>query len=234
MKTIALFGARGFVGSEILKTLQARPEYSVSAVSRENFGDSLGKNYDYVINAAMPSARFKAKNDPLWDFRESVEKTAKIYHGVTFKKFIQISSISARCQPETVYGRNKLAAESVIDNNKHLIVRLGPMYAPTLSKGVLVDMLNGSRIFAGAESRYAFSPLSFVGKWIADNLDRCGIVEVGAKNSITLRWLAEKLDKSVQFEGKDDHQEIQSPEKDFPDAELVLEFMKDNFYKGTR
>ncbi|MDP3698740.1 MAG: hypothetical protein Q8R47_04070 [Nanoarchaeota archaeon] len=234
MKTVALFGANGFVGGEILKAFHQANQsadqssnYSVSSITRENFENFMGKSYDYVINAAMPSARFKAKNDPLWDFRESVEKTAKMYYGFKCKKFIQISSISARCQPDTIYGRHKLAAESLVDDGNSLIVRLGPMYASTLSKGVLIDMLRGGKVFVGADSRYAFAPLSFIGKWIVNNLDRKGIVEVGAKNSIALGELARKLNLDVHFEGKDDHQEILGHENDFPDVEVVFDFMRE-------
>lgn len=226
MKTVALFGVKGFVGSEILKALH-QANYSVSAITRENFEDSFGKSYDYIINAAMPSARFKAKNDPLWDFRESVEKTAKMYYGLKFKKFIQISSLSARCQPDTIYGRHKLAAESIVDDGNHLVVRLGPMYATTLSKGVLIDILRGDQVFVGAGSRYAFAPLSFVGKWIVNNLDRKGVVEVGAKNSIALGELAKKLNLKAHFEGKDDHQEIMGPQNGFPDVDGVFDFMRE-------
>lgn len=232
MKTVALFGAKGFVGSEILKAFHQvnqsadqSSNYSVFSITRENFENFFGKSYDYVINAAMPSARFKAKNDPLWDFSESVEKTARIYYGFKCKKFIQISSVSARCQPDTVYGRHRLAAESLVNDGNNLVVRLGPMYASTLSKGVLIDMLRGNKVFVGAGSRYAFAPLSFVGKWIADNLDCKGIIEIGAKNSITLGELAKKLNLNVHFEGKDDYQEILNPKNDFPDVEGVFDFM---------
>src|SRR3990172_13351278 len=85
------------------------------------------KEYNYVNNAACPSTRFKAKTNQILDFKESVEKTARIFYETKFIKFIQISSIAARCQLDTVYGRNRLAAESVINDGNSLIVRLGPM-----------------------------------------------------------------------------------------------------------
>jgi len=225
VKTVALFGAKGFVGSEIFKIL-SQNNYSVTAVTRENFDEVMGKTFDYAINSAMPAARFKAKNDPLWDFRESVEKTAKIYYGVKFEKFVQISSVSARCQSDTIYGRHKLAAESLIDQKEHLIVRLGPMYGPTLSKGVLIDLLKGNTVFVGGESRYAFAPLNFVANWIVDNLDRTGLYEVGARNAISLKDLSEKLGIKAVFEGSTDHQEMTTIDSTYPDVSLVIEYMK--------
>ena len=222
---IALYGSKGFVGSEILKSLKER-EYNVFEVTRENFESSLGKEFDYVINSAMPGARFKAEQNPNWDFKETVEKTSKIFYGVKFQKFIQISSMAARCQLEGVYGKNKLAAESIVNDGKSLIVRLGPMFGPTLKKGVLIDMLKGSTVYVGGNSRYAFAPLKFVADWIAKNLDRNGIWEVGAKNSISLKDLVDELGLNIKFEGADNHQETQTIEPDYPDVSLVIDFMK--------
>ena len=225
MSRIALFGAKGFVGSELHKALLQNGE-DVLPVTRDNFDASLNSHeFDCVINAAMPAGRFKAQNDPLWDFRETVEKTAKILYQTRFKKFVQISSVSARCQLDTIYGRHKLAAESLVCGVPHLIVRLGPMFGPTLAKGVLMDMLKGNRVFVGGASRYAFAPLSFVADWISRNLDRQGVVEVGARNSMSLADLARRLNLPVEFQGREDHQEMQIIEPGYPDVELVLEYM---------
>tara|TARA_Y100000310_G_scaffold221576_1_gene223182 strand:- start:40663 stop:41355 length:693 start_codon:yes stop_codon:yes gene_type:complete len=224
---IALFGAKGFVGSEILKSLK-KSGHEVSEITRENFESSFGKKFDYVINASAPSARFKAKNNPLWDFKETVERTARIFYETEFEKFIQISSVSARCQTDTVYGRNKLAAESIINNGNSLIVRLGPMFGPSLEKGVLIDMLEGSKVYLAENNRYAFAPLSFVADWVVKNMDRKGIWEVGAKNSISVGDLARKLNLKVDFEGPENHQEMQTIEADYPDVNLVIDFMRNH------
>lgn len=231
---IALFGAKGFVGSEISKSLKSLG-YEVSEFTRENFEQSLGQQFDYVINASTPAARFKAANNPSWDFEETVKKTARIFYETKFEKFIQISSISARCQINTVYGRHKLAAESTVNDGESLIVRFGPMFGPTLKKGVLIDMINESKIYAGKKSRYAFSPLKFNADWVTKNLDRKGVWEVGAKNSLSLENLASKLGLSIEFEGLEDHQEIQTIEEDYPDVNLVFDFMKNHGgYKNGR
>ena len=224
---IALFGSKGFVGYEISKSLK-KSRYDFLGITRENFEQVLGNEFDYVINAAMPSGRFKAKNDPLWDFKETVKKTAKIFYGTKFKKFIQISSLAARCQRDIVYGRNKLAAESIVNDGNSLIVRLGPMFGSKLSKGVLIDMLNRSKGYMDGRSRYAFTSVKFNADWIVNNLDRKGVWEVGAKNSISVKTLAEILGLKVYFEGDVDHQEIHTIEENYPDVKLVINFMKNH------
>src|SRR3989344_3420667 len=106
MATIAVVGARGYLGSAICRALPNYPEYQVMPVTRENYDEMKASEYDILINCAMPSARFWAKNNPEKDFVETVEKTAKLLYGWKFKKFVQISTISARSQLDTVYGRH--------------------------------------------------------------------------------------------------------------------------------
>lgn len=224
-KKIGLFGAKGFVGSEISRSLK-KLGHDVTDITRENFEENLGKTFDYVINAAMPGARYKAEQNPEWDFKETIEKTRKIFEGVKFQKFIQISSVSARCQPDRVYGRNKLTAESIVNDGNSLIVRLGPIFGPSLSKGVLIDMLKRSKVYVGKNSKYAFAPLEFAADWIAKNLDRKGVWEVGAKNSIRLKDLANELGLNIEFEGLDNDQEMKTIEENYPDVKEVIDFMK--------
>lgn len=225
MQSVAVVGARGYVGSALHAQLLRRGDFVVTAVTRENYADARKERFDVLINCAMPSARFWAKSNPDKDYVETVEKTAHLLYDWTFKKFVQISSISARSQLDTVYGRHKRAAELLIDPMEHLIVRLGPMYSPELTKGVLVDIREGKKVFVDGKSRYCFAPLEFNAAWIASHLDRQGIVELGARNSITLEELAARLGVTASFEGMLDHQEIPSPEADFPDVYEVLTFM---------
>ena len=234
MTSVAVVGAGGFVGAELVRAFAGRPSFEVSAVTRTNHATLQARKYDLVVNAAMPSGRFSARNKPLDDFRETVQKTADLFYGWRFQRFLQVSSVSARCQLDTVYGKHKAAAELVCQGSNTLIVRLGPMYSDTLSKGVLIDMLQGSPVFAAVESRYCFAPLGFVGDWVARNWDRVGTVEVGARNSIALGELATFLGRTIDFVGPPDHQEILAPEGDFPDVSGVLDFLKDRTTKGER
>jgi nucleoside-diphosphate-sugar epimerase len=229
--SIAVVGARGFVGTAIADALAKTPGVQVVSVSRENYADARTHSYDVLVNSAMPAGRFWAKNHPSADFVETVQKTAELFYGWSFKKFVQVSSVSARCQLDTVYGRHKAAAERLCATPGSLIVRLGPMYGPTLSKGVLIDMLQGRAVFVDGESRYGFAPLDFVASWISKNFERTGIVELGAADAVALRNVARHLGKDIEFRGDVDHQEIAHPEADFPSARGVLAFLDD--YRRT-
>ncbi|MBI4945438.1 MAG: NAD(P)-dependent oxidoreductase [Bacteroidetes bacterium] len=224
MTTVAVFGANGFIGRNLCAALTAK-KYHVISVTRANYQEHIGKHYDIVINTAHPAARFWAKNNPEKDFQETVQKTADIFYKCTYEKFVQVSTVSARCQLDTVYGRHKLAAENICNFGNHLILRLSSMFGNGLKKGVLIDMLNGQKVFVNGESRYAFASVDFVSSYIASHLDLKGIVEVGAINTISMIDIAKYLKTDIEFEGAMDVQEIENPDPVFPDAKEVFRFL---------
>jgi nucleoside-diphosphate-sugar epimerase len=88
MKKIAVIGANGFVGSALCR--QAREKFELTKVTRQNYEDCRVKEYDIVINAAMPSKRFWAFQNPLLDVKETIVKTSNIFYGWNYNKFVQI------------------------------------------------------------------------------------------------------------------------------------------------
>ena len=222
---IAVIGADGYVGSALCGALHRVPQHSVTGVTRENYAEMSGGTFDIVVNCAMPSGRFWAKNNPEKDFVETVTKTANLLYGWQYKKFIQISTVSARCQLDTVYGRHKAAAEALCNYGDNLIVRLGALYGGAMKKGVLVDMLAGKKVYVDGESRYSFVSVDVAAAWIAKNLHRSDIVEFGGKHAISLQDVARHLGKDTEFEGDLNHQDIVEPEADFPEARDVLGFL---------
>lgn len=226
MTAVAVVGARGYVGRAIVAALRERGDVDVTPVSRDEFAAASDRRYDVVVNAAMPSARFRARKDPLWDFDATVATTARLRYGWIYGKLVQVSSVSARCQTGSAYGRHKQLAELLCEHSD-LVVRLGPMYSDDLAKGVLVDMLEGRSVWVAGSSRYGFAPRDWVAGWIAANLEQTGIVEVGARDAIPLGELAQRLGANVEFHGEPDHQEIFDPAPDFPAAADVVGFMLD-------
>jgi len=164
------------------------------------------------------------------DFIETVKKTADLLYGWKYKKFIQISTVSARCQLDTVYGRHKAAAEQLCGFGGNLIVRLGALYGGGLNKGVLVDMLEGKKVYVDGASRYSFISVDFCASWIASHLKRQGLVELGGKNAIAINEVAKHIGAAVEFEGAINHQDIEGAEAGLPQASSVLDFM-DNWKK---
>lgn len=224
MLTVGIVGAGGYLGSALCMACRNTSAHSVVAVTRENYVDSRNREYDVLINCAMPSARFWARNNPQGDFVETVQKTADLIYGWKYGKFVQISTVSARCQLDTVYGRNKAAAEALCSAD-HLIVRLGAIFDEEMRKGVLIDMVRGNTVFADGDSRYCFAARGFIAGWIAENLGRSGVVEVGGRNAISLREVARHIGSPSMFEGPLDNQEVLSPDPEYPEAREVLAFL---------
>lgn len=221
-----MVGARGYVGRAICSEVDRREGLKLVPVTREDYESARrGGPYDVVVNAAMPSGRYAARRDPARDFEATVVLTEDLVANWDWERFVQVSTVSARCQLDTVYGRHKAAAEALCSPDASLVVRLGPMYSDDLDKGVLIDMLSDSRVFAAPESRYCFAPRDFSAAWIAENMERTGIVEVGGRDAVSLAEVAERVGSSSEFEGGPDHQEIADPEPGFPAAADVHEFM---------
>lgn len=225
MNSVAVFGANGFVGKSIYRALVATGKYQVIPVTRETYSEHAGKFYNIVINSAMPGARFWAKKNPDKDFVETVQKTANLLYDCAFDKFVQISTVSVRHQPDTIYGRHKLAAETLCNHGNNLIIRLSSMFGEGLKKGVLIDMLNGQNVFIARESRYPFCGINFVGEYIASHLDLSGIVEVGSFNTLSMAEIADYLKTTSEFEGEVEMHEIMSPDPSFPDAKEVFKYL---------
>ena len=176
----------------------------------------------------MPSKRFWAKQNPELDYEETVTKTQNILLDFKFNKIIHISSVSARCQLDTVYGRNKKISEELIHKTKdYLIVRFSAMYGKSLTKGVLVDIINNSKVYINGKSKYAFTDVSWNAKWIIDNLNsEEKLVEIGATDYIELNQLAKLINSTSEFDGEIDNQIILNKSYKFDSSIQVLNFLK--------
>ena len=184
MIDIAVFGANGFVGSSICSELKNKRNFI--KITRENFSQYKDEEFNIIINSAMPSKRFWAKQNPELDYKETVLKTKNILLNYKFKKIIHISSVSARCQLNTVYGRNKKESEDLVKSAKeYLIVRFAPLYGKGLTKGVLIDMINNSKVYIDGSTKYSFTDISWNAKWIVENLNlQNKLVEISEINDI--------------------------------------------------
>ena len=221
---IAVVGAQGFVGGAICNEVMKKDGFELIRVHRGNNMEDLVKKADIVIHAANPSKRYFAENNPEVDFMESVEKTHKIKQLARGKKMILISSISARTQLNTVYGRNRRACELIVDVYSSLIVRLGPMFGGSKHTGALYDIINNNTVYVSEKTKYAYVNVTYNAKKVLDYIDINGLIELGAYNSIELGDLMIILGSSSKFSGINDTQIPLYPPSDAPDARDVIAF----------
>ena len=225
-KSIAVIGSNGFVGNAICNEILTSKKFNLIRITRNDNIEVLIKSANVVIYAANNSKRFQAENSPHLDFINTVEQAANIYSIVGNKKIILISTVSARVQLDSVYGRNRRSCELMLDHSKNLIVRLGPMYGDTNHKGALFDILKNKKVYVSENTKYAYVDVKYNAKKIVELLDETGIIEIGAKNSIELKYLKKILNSTSTFEGPDDTQILLNPQTDAPNSHNVINFAK--------
>lgn len=226
MKSVAVAGAAGFVGSHIARAVTDSGRYRLLPVVRGDSADRRFAGADIVVHAANPAGRFQAHQNPLRDFQETVEKTALLLAAARGKPFVLISSLSCRTQLDTGYGRHRRACELLALAAGALVVRLGPMFGGGRTRDSLHDILAGRPVFVAAESRYAYADVAWVGRQVVDMLETAGgggIREIGARNAVRLADLRDRFGSSSAFSGVDD---TQLPEgmAEGPDANDVFAF----------
>lgn len=172
MKTLAVIGASGFVGSAFAR--QASASFEVTAITRDSYDSLRGKSFDVVVDAAANSRKYLADEDPLLDFRLSVEHRLKTLLDFSARVHLHVSSVDVYedlTSPETTredrvidpartsrYGFHKLLAEELVRQyaQEWLIVRLAGMVGPGLRKNPVFDIVNGRPLRIHPDSRYQF------------------------------------------------------------------------------
>jgi nucleoside-diphosphate-sugar epimerase len=222
MERIAVIGANGFVGKALVKVLEKSGKFQIQKVTRENYEDEklAANEYDIIIHTAMPSKRWWAANNPLADFDATVRITADILYNWKYKKLVLISSVSARAQSNHPYGRHKHVAEVLVHDHSsdHLIFRLGGLYGDGLDKGVIFDMINGNEIFMSGNSAFNYIDVYKAAELIVKRLHQKGQIDIGAKDTITIKAIAEHFNFNVQFGEREEYQNTENPDEDFPEA----------------
>lgn len=223
-KIVAVIGAKGFVGEAICQEIKSRFDLELISISRGDDIEDLINMAEIVIHTSNPAKRFAAEKNPETDFVETIQKTFKILQLCKNKKIVLISSLSARTQLNTHYGRHRKACEILINNGENLIIRLGPMYGGSRTQDSIHDILLNRTVYVSGETKYAYVDVAYSAKKIVDLIDERGIYEVGAKNGIKLDVIKDYLKSDCVFQGFDDTQIPINPPSDAPDANEVLKF----------
>jgi dTDP-4-dehydrorhamnose reductase len=223
---VAIIGAKGFVGKALVRAFEEQ-NISVTPVLR---GDSISDkvlNCDLVIHTACTGRRFWANNHPEEDFCGTVELTEKILKECTNKKIVFISSISARTQSETPYGKHRKQCEDLILNShENLVIRMGPMLDVTKLNGPIVDLFQSKKLYMSEDSKMAVVPLAYNAKKVVDLMGERGLLELGAKDFVSLKELKIRFSSTSEFEGIEDSQVPIGPPGDAPSVEVALAILE--------
>ena len=225
MLKIGIVGSKGFLGSAFSR-ISHNFDYNIINITRKNFEQFKTDSFDVLINAATPSKKFWALNNPYIDFKDTVDLTADLIYNWNYDKFIQISTISVNdSELKHPYAINKKSAEIITSYKKSLIVRLSNLYGIGLNKGPLYDLLINKKVYVDIDSEYSFINTEFVANWILENLNKIGIVEIGASDTISLREIALQMNIQVSYEGKLEKIFSQNLESDMPNCADIWNFI---------
>jgi dTDP-4-dehydrorhamnose reductase len=228
---IGIIGSNGFLGKSLCR-ISKNFNYEIIEITKNNYSQYKDKDFDILINAATSSKKFGAFQNPYLDFEKTVGLTADIAYSWNYKKLIQISSISAdEYTNHHPYSINKKAAEIISSFKNSLIIRLGPLYGEGLNKGPLYNLLNSNQLFVDPNSEYNYISTDFVSEWIFKNLNILGLVEVGARDTISLAEIARVLNFKVNSSGRLEKIFSTKIESGMPSSKEVLVFAK-NFRKS--
>lgn len=171
---VTLLGANGFVGSAFARLLKQTPGVELAEVEIHNYAEFKGQPSDIVIEAACNSRKFFADQEPVNEFKSSVQHRLETLFDFPAPFHLHISSVdvySDLSSPLTTredspvdlatashYGFHKLLAEQLVQHYARdwVIVRLAGMVGPGLRKNPVYDILHGQPIRIHPESLYQF------------------------------------------------------------------------------
>ena len=149
-----------------------------------------------------------------------VKKILSQYSG----KVILISSISCRTQLDTPYGDHRKMCEELVLNRGGTVFRLGPLFGGTRKEDIIHDIVNNKKVYYSEDTKYAYVDVNWAGEYISKSIERIpGVYEIGARNTITLRSIAEAINSISTFDGPNDDQ-YPINFNDGPDAKKAIDF----------
>lgn len=178
--TCLIIGGRGFVGSAI-SAVAEELGWQVTIAGRTESQSLAGTAFDLVVNANGNASRFRAEQDPLFDFEASLATVYRSLFDFPCDRYVFLSTVDVYNRPEDreetredtpidplalgAYGFHKRQAElSVMRTCPHyLVLRLGQMVGFGLKKGPLYDIMNNQPLWIDSQSRLPFINTTNVG-----------------------------------------------------------------------
>lgn len=219
LKSLAVIGARGMVGSDLIRYLKSNFE-NVTGIDRKNYDRYKGKRFDIVVNANGNSNKVWANDNILGDFEASTVSVYKTLLDFPCKTYVYISSADvypnhtskkATSESKTIevenlspYGFHKYLSECIVKNftKNYIILRCPMMLGNNLKKGAVFDILNNSRLFVSADSAFQMITTKELAQIIyfllAHSITK-EIFNVGGRGTVILREIDKYIHKPITF-----------------------------------
>lgn len=254
LKTLAVVGGRGMVGSDLTYYLRSNFE-NVTGIDKKNYDQYKGRHFDIVINANGNSNKIWAENNALSDFAASTTSvytslldfpcktyvyisSADVYPNHTNKK-VTNESRTIGVESLSSYGFHKYLSECIIKNftKNYIILRCPMILGTNLKKGPIYDILNNSPLFISVDSAFQMIATKELAQIISFLLDRNKtreVFNVGGRGTVIFREIDKYMHKSITFpkDGKTHTYEmdISKLQRIYPlktSGEYLQDFIKD-------
>lgn len=210
---IGIIGGNGFIGNAIAKEFGKNEKYSVMPITRRDYNHIKTHKYlfkfDILINANGNGKKYKANNDPAWDFKESVLSVYNSIFDFKYKKYVFISSIDAEISVtqehhESAYGFNKYIAEKIISHycDNYSIVRCPSVIGKNTNRGITYDVQKGNKVYVTPDSFMMLIDVKEMAKFLVRFLESNRLEELERfypSESITVKQMGTVLKKSVIY-----------------------------------
>lgn len=168
-----ILGSTGLIGSALAAHLQGRGE-RVLGVSSSTYRERIGAAARVLINCNGNSSRYRANQDPAWDFEASVTTVQRSLFDFRYDRYVYCSTVDvydavddpARTHEEAVirseqlipYAFHKWVAERLVRRYaaRSVILRLGSVLGPGLKKNPVYDLANGQPVHMSLDSAPTF------------------------------------------------------------------------------
>jgi nucleoside-diphosphate-sugar epimerase len=168
-RSFIVIGGTGLIGSAVVSHLRELGA-DVLALDSKNYAEAVGRTANVLVNCNGNTFRFRANQDPTWDFQASVTSVERSLFDFRVDLYIYVSTIDvydvlddpARNREDApidlgaidIYGFHKWTAERIVDKfaRRAVIFRCGTAIGPGLKKGPLFDVLNSRPLFMSPES----------------------------------------------------------------------------------
>ncbi|MBI2885473.1 MAG: NAD(P)-dependent oxidoreductase [Candidatus Omnitrophica bacterium] len=179
-----ILGGTGLIGSALCRHLERR-RAAFRAVNSATYAEAAGAAARVVVNCNGNTFRYRAHQDPVWDFDKSVASVARSLQDIRAELYVYLSTVdvySNRQNPAQnhedavidpaqldVYGFHKWVAERLVERfaSRWAILRLGTVVGPGLRKGPIFDLMRGEPLHMSLDSELTLIDTAT----IADTLD---------------------------------------------------------------
>jgi dTDP-4-dehydrorhamnose reductase len=153
----------------------------VTVAGRDELKQLKGSSFDVVINANGNASRFRAEQDPLFDFEASVVSVYRSLFDFSYDRYVFLSTVDVYNCPDQreltseatpidplalgTYGFHKRQAELAVMQRcpRYLVLRLGQMVGKGLKKGPIYDITNNQPLWIDPGSCLPFMNTTNVG-----------------------------------------------------------------------